>query len=62
VARTLSRVATSIRLAAVRWIAPRSPAASRLTLDPREEKPGALVAHAGICLCGRGAILVYRDL
>ena len=50
VVRTLSRVATSIRLAAVRRNAAitsrRAP-----TFDPREE-PGALAAHAGICAGG----------
>ena len=46
VARTLSRVATSIRLAAVRWTHA-APTVCRLTFDPREE-PGALAAHAGI--------------
>jgi len=50
VVRTLSRVATSIRLAAVRRSAcdfNRVPP----TFDPREE-PGALAAHAGICAGG----------
>jgi hypothetical protein len=46
VVRTLSRVATPIRLAAVRWSACDF---NRVlpTLDPRED-PGALAAHAGI--------------
>jgi hypothetical protein len=50
VVRTLSRVATSIRLAAVR----RQAAVQTVvlpTFDPREE-PGALAAHAGICAGG----------
>ncbi len=51
VARTLSRVTTSFRLAAVRRIARGPQAACRLTFDPREE-PGALAAHAGICAGG----------
>ena len=50
VVRTLSRVATSIRLAAVRRTAdgfdPSAP-----TVDPREE-PGSLAAHGGICAGG----------
>src|SRR5262252_6312989 len=50
VVRTLSRVATSIRLAAVRRRA-RGFTACRPTFDPREE-PGALAAHAGICAGG----------
>ena len=50
VVRTLSQVATSIRLAAVRWRA-RGVTACRPTFDPREE-PGALAAHAGICAGG----------
>ncbi len=50
VVRTLSRVATSIRLAAVRRRA-RGFTVCRLTFDPREE-PGALAAHAGICAGG----------
>ena len=50
VVRTLSRVATSIRLAAVRWRA-RGFTACQQTFDPREE-PGALAAHAGICAGG----------
>ena len=50
VVRTLSRVATSIQLAAVRWSACDF---NRVlpTLDPREE-PGALAVHAGICAGG----------
>jgi len=51
VVRTLSRAATSIRLAAVRrstgGFKPRVPP----TFHPREE-PGALAAHAGICAGG----------
>src|SRR5215471_12919209 len=50
VVRTLSRVATSIRSAAVRRRA-RGFTVCRLTFDPREE-PGALAAHAGICAGG----------
>jgi len=50
VVRTPSRVATSIRLAAVRWTHAATPVC-RLTFDPREE-PGALAAHAGICAGG----------
>ena len=50
VVRTLSRVATSIRLAAVRRRV-RGFTACRPTFDPREE-PGALAAHAGICAGG----------
>jgi hypothetical protein len=47
VVRTLSREATSIRLAAVRRSAGGSQTACPPTFDPREE-PGALAAHAGI--------------
>jgi hypothetical protein len=50
VVRTLSRVATSIRLAAVRRRV-RGSTARRPTFDLREE-PGALAAHAGICAGG----------
>ena len=50
VVRTLSRVTTSIRLAAVRWTHAAT-TVCRLTFDPREE-PGALAAHAGICAGG----------
>ena len=50
VVRTLSRVATSIRLAAVRRTAGGSYRVPP-TFDPREE-PGALAAHAGICAGG----------
>ena len=50
VVRTLSRVATSIRLAAVRRRV-RGFTACRPTFDLREE-PGALAAHAGICAGG----------
>jgi len=50
VVRTLSRVTTPIRLAAVRRSACGSNRASP-TFDPREE-PGALAAHAGICAGG----------
>ena len=50
VVRTPSRVATSIRLAAVRWTHAAT-TVCRLTFDPREE-PGALAAHAGICAGG----------
>ena len=50
VVRTPSRVATSIRLTAVRWTHA-APTVWRLTFDPREE-PGALAAHAGICAGG----------
>ena len=50
VVRTLSRVATSIRLA---LCAGPQMGSTRLppTFDPREE-PGALAAHAGICAGG----------
>jgi hypothetical protein len=51
VVRTLSRVTTSIRLAAVRRSACGSQTACPPTFDPREE-PGALAAHAGICAGG----------
>src|SRR6516165_10310665 len=51
VARTLSRVATSIRLAAVRRSAYGFIPCVLPTFDPREE-PGALAAHAGICAGG----------
>jgi hypothetical protein len=57
VVRTPSRVATSIRLAAVRRNACRFKLCAPPTFDPREE-PGALAAHAGICAGGRGVILV----
>ncbi len=49
--RTLSRAATSIRLAAVRRSACGSKPYVPPTFDPREE-PGALAAHAGICAGG----------
>src|SRR5712675_2528400 len=51
VVRTLSRAATSIRLAAVRRSACGSKPHVPPTFDPREE-PGALAAHAGICAGG----------
>ena len=51
VVRTLSRDATSIRLAAVRRTAGGFKPRARTTSDPREE-PGALAAHAGICAGG----------
>jgi hypothetical protein len=51
VVRTLSRAATSIRLAAVRRSACGSKPCVPPTFDPREE-PGALAAHAGICAGG----------
>src|SRR5216684_2108849 len=51
VVRTLSRAATSIRLAAVRRSACGFTPCVRPTFDPREE-PGALAAHAGICAGG----------
>ena len=51
VVRTLSRVATSIRLAAVRRSACGFIPCVLPTFDPREE-PGALAAHAGICAGG----------
>ena len=51
VVRTPSRVATSIRLAAVRRNACRFKLCAPPTFDPREE-PGALAAHAGICAGG----------
>ena len=51
VVRTLSRDATSIRLAAVRRSACSFKTMCRPTFDPREE-PGALAAHAGICAGG----------
>jgi hypothetical protein len=59
VVRTLSRVATSIRLAAVRRRA-RGFTVCRLTFDPREE-PGALAAHAGICRGAGSNPRPYRD-
>jgi hypothetical protein len=51
VVRTLSRAATSIRLAAVRRSACGFKPCVPPTLDPREE-PGALAALAGICAGG----------
>src|SRR4249920_2867474 len=51
VVRTLSRAATSIRLAAVRRSAFGFTPCVPPTFDPREE-PGALAAHAGICAGG----------
>ena len=51
VVRTLSRDATSIRLAAVRRSAYGFTPCVPPTFDPREE-PGALAAHAGICAGG----------
>jgi hypothetical protein len=51
VVRTLSRAATSIRLAAVRRSACGSKPYVPPTFDPREE-PGTLAAHAGICAGG----------
>jgi hypothetical protein len=51
VVRTPSRVATSIRLAAVRRNACRFKLCAPPTFDPREE-PGALAAPAGICAGG----------
>src|SRR4249920_2044518 len=51
VVRTLSRAATSIRLAAVRRSAFGFTPCMPPTFDPREE-PGALAAHAGICAGG----------
>jgi hypothetical protein len=51
VVRTLSRAATSIRLAAVRRSAYGFTPCVPPTFDPREE-PGALAAHAGICAGG----------
>jgi hypothetical protein len=51
VVRTLSRVATSIRMMAVRRATSVSNTAHRPTSDPREE-PGALAAPAGICAGG----------
>ena len=57
VVRTLSRAATSIRLAAVRRSACGFKPCVPPTFDPREE-PGALAALAGICAGGRGEILV----
>ena len=51
VVRTLSRIATSIRLAAERRTADGSKPFAPPTFDPREE-PGALAAHAGICAGG----------
>jgi hypothetical protein len=59
VVRTLSRVATSIRLAAVRRRVRRF-TACRPTFDLREE-PGALAAHAGICAGGGEQSSFYRD-
>ena len=57
VVRTLRRVATSIRLAAVRRSACGFKPFAPPTFDPREE-PGALAAHAGICAGGRSAMSV----
>jgi hypothetical protein len=51
VVRTLSRAATSIRLAAVRRSAGGFKPCVPPTFDPREE-PGALAALAGICAGG----------
>jgi hypothetical protein len=51
VVRTLSRAATSIRLAAVRRSARGFKPCAPPTFDPREE-PGALAALAGICAGG----------
>ena len=56
VVRTLSRDATSIRLAAVRRSACSFKTMCRRRLT--RGKPGALAAHAGICARGRGVILV----
>ena len=59
VVRTLSRVATSNRLAAVRRTTCGS-TRSAPTFDLREE-PGALAAHAGICAGALSNERLYRD-
>jgi hypothetical protein len=60
VVRTLSRAATSIRLAAVRRSACGFKPCVPPTFDPREE-PGALAALAGICAGARRNPRPYRD-